>query len=100
MAFSPHSPNDINITDGIASLSTGDDTNSDYGPEFTPEEDELVNEILLNVHTELQLVGSCADDNKAPSSGQQCGVHERELQLVSSSSKLEGEAEGKPALGM
>jgi len=99
MAFSPHRPHDIDITDGIANLSTDCDTNSDYGPEFTPEEDELVNEMLSNVPTGPQLVGS-SDDNKVPSSRQQCRVRGGGLQLVSRNSKLGGEAEGKPARGM
>jgi hypothetical protein len=81
------------MTDGAASPSTNSDANSDYGPEFTPEEDELVNEMLLNLPVELLVA------DKVSNSSQQCGIHGRKLRVVSNS-KLEGEFEGKQTQGM
>jgi hypothetical protein len=75
-------------TNRTASLSTDSDTSSDYGLEFTPEEDELLNEMLLNLPMEPRLGGPCTKGNKVPYPDQECYVNGGKLQP--DNSKVEG----------
>ena len=85
----------------MARLSIGDlpavdqdgDTNSDYGPEFTPEEEELLNELLLNISAEPRPAEAPVGDDEVPSSVRERRVLGRELLSVSYKRKLEGGVE-------
>ena len=62
-----------------------DSGTSDYGPEFTLDEEELLNGLLSNIATEPRLT------NKAINPIQECHVLGRKLQPVSRNPKLKGE---------
>jgi hypothetical protein len=70
-----------------------DSGTSDYGPGFTPDEEELLNGLLLDVATEPQLAEACVEGDEMPNPIRECRVLGRKLQFISHNSKLKGEVE-------
>lgn len=68
-----------------------DSGTSDYGPEFTLDEEELLNGLLLNTATERRLAEACAEDDKVLNPIQECRVLGRKLRFISHGPKLQGE---------
>jgi hypothetical protein len=86
---------------GMACHSTGDvpgadqesDTSSEYGSDFTPEEEDLLNELLSKISTKPSAVVHRVDRDGAFGSTQTYGILRQRPWPDSYKSKLEGEVE-------
>jgi hypothetical protein len=82
-----------NLPAGNLSEVNQDSGTSDYGPEFTLDEEELLNGLLLNIATEPRLAGACAGDDKMLNPIQEYRVLGRTLQFISHGPKFKDEIE-------
>jgi hypothetical protein len=80
-----------NLPAGKPSGLNPDSDTSDYGPEFTLDEEELLNGLLSNIATEPRLAEACAEDDKVINPIQECHVLGRKLQSIWRNPKLKGE---------
>lgn len=82
-----------NLPAGKLSEVNQDSGTSDYGPEFTLDEEELLNGLLLNIATEPRLAEACAEHDKMLNPTQGHHVLGKKLQFISRGPKFKGEVE-------